>query len=77
MPDSLYVSKSLFKAKALEFFRQVEAEGQSLVITDHGKPVLELRPYREAQRDPLSLLKGSLLKYEQPLEPVGDDWESA
>lgn len=36
------VSKSEFKGKALEYFRQVQASGESVVVTDHGKPVLEV-----------------------------------
>ena len=39
------VSKSQFKAKALEFFRQVETGGKPVVITDHGEPKLEVRRY--------------------------------
>jgi hypothetical protein len=34
------VSKSEFKAKALEFFRQIESSGESMIVTDHGKPAL-------------------------------------
>ena len=34
------VSKSQFKAHALELFRQIEASGEPLVITDHGRPTL-------------------------------------
>ncbi|MFP3559849.1 type II toxin-antitoxin system Phd/YefM family antitoxin, partial [Paraburkholderia sp. SIMBA_049] len=34
------VSKSEFKARALEYFRLVEASGESLIVTDHGKPTL-------------------------------------
>ena len=30
------VSKSRFKAQALELFRQVEASGELLVVNDHG-----------------------------------------
>ncbi|MFK4445097.1 antitoxin (DNA-binding transcriptional repressor) of toxin-antitoxin stability system [Caballeronia udeis] len=72
------VSKSEFKAKALEFFRQVESSGESLIVTDHGRPTLELRPYRADARDPLDLLRGSLLRYDNPTDPVGeDDWEAA
>ena len=71
------VSKSQFKAKALEFFRQVESSGESVVITDHGQPKLEVRPYRSPARNPLDVLKGSVLRYEQPLASVGeDDWEA-
>lgn len=72
------VSKSEFKAKALEFFRQVESSGESLIVTDHGRPTLELRPYRDNAREPLELLRGSLLRYDNPMAPVGeDDWEAA
>jgi antitoxin (DNA-binding transcriptional repressor) of toxin-antitoxin stability system len=71
-----HVSKSEFKAKALEYFRLVETSGESLVVTDHGRPVLELRPYREEDRSPLDMLRGTLVRYDDPLEPVGDDWDS-
>ena len=71
------VSKSEFKAKALEFFRQVESSGESVVVTDHGKPALEIRPYRGADRNPLDILRGSVLLYENPLAPVDVEWESA
>lgn len=69
------VSKSQFKAKALEYFRQVEASGESLVVTDHGQPKLEVRPYQARARQPLDVLRGSVLRYEQPTAPVAeDDW---
>lgn len=71
------VSKSEFKAKALEFFRQVEASGQSVIVTDHGKPALEVRPYRGIERDPLDVLRGSVVRYESPTEPIDDgEWEA-
>jgi antitoxin (DNA-binding transcriptional repressor) of toxin-antitoxin stability system len=72
-----YVSKSRFKAKALELFREIEQSGEPIVITDNGKPKLEVRPYREAEGDPLERLRGSVLRYEDPFEPVGlEDWEA-
>jgi PHD/YefM family antitoxin component YafN of YafNO toxin-antitoxin module len=72
------VSKSEFKAKALEFFRQIEASGESVVVTDHGKPALEVRTYRSMERNPLDVLRGSVVRYENPTEPVADgDWEAA
>jgi prevent-host-death family protein len=36
--DMNKISKSQFKAKALELFRQVEATGEPLIITDNGQP---------------------------------------
>lgn len=71
------VSKSQFKARALEFFRQVEASGEAVVVTDHGQPTLEVRPYRPHTRNPLDILRGSVLRYDNPTAPVGeDDWEA-
>ena len=64
------VSKSEFKAKALEFFRQVEASGESLIVTDHGKPVVEMRPYREIERNLLDILRGSVMRYNNPADPI-------
>ena len=72
------VSKSEFKARALEFFRQVEASGESVIVTDHGKPALEVRPYRGIERNPLDVLRGSVVRYDSPTDPVAEgDWEAA
>ena len=72
---SIQVSKSQFKAKALEYFRQVEASGESVVVTDHGQPTLEIRPYKPLARSPLEILRGTVRRYDEPLAPVGeDDW---
>ena len=77
---SQQVSKSQFKARALALFRQIEATGEPLVITDHGRPALEVRPYRPSpteQPDPLQTLRGSVLRYEDPLAPVAQgDWDA-
>ena len=73
--NNTFVSKSQFKARALEYFRQVEASGETLIVTDHGKPTLEIRPFRSTNSNPFDLLKGSVLSYEDPTEPVGEnDW---
>lgn len=72
------VSKSVFKARALEFCREVEASGESLILTDHGRSVLEVRPYKEDELDPLETLQRSVVRYERPTDPIADDeWESA
>ncbi|WP_341474620.1 type II toxin-antitoxin system Phd/YefM family antitoxin [Thermus altitudinis] len=68
------VSKSYFKAHALELLRRVETTGEPLILTDRGRPVLEVRPYREG--DPREGLLGTLLHYEEPTEPTGEAWEA-
>jgi prevent-host-death family protein len=72
------ISKSKFKARALEYFREVERTGRPLIVTDHGRPVLKIVPYREDPKTALRELKDSVVRYEAPLEPAGDsDWEAA
>lgn len=71
------ISKSKFKPHALRYFREVERTGKALIITDRGKPVLQIVPYSEKPADVLRILRNSVIKYENPMEPVGvNDWES-
>ena len=71
------VSKSQFKAKALEYFRQVETGNKPLIVTDHGEPTVEVRRYHPRVRDPLDVLRGSVLRFAAPTAPVADDdWDA-
>ncbi|HEY4646875.1 MAG TPA: type II toxin-antitoxin system prevent-host-death family antitoxin [Steroidobacteraceae bacterium] len=71
------VSKSRFKAQALELFRQVERSGKPITITDRGKPVLLLVPWRDDPESAVRMLRETVVKYRAPTRPVGDDeWES-
>ena len=72
------VSKSEFKARALEHLRLIEASGEDLIVTDHGKPTLEIRPYRSREAQPLDILRGSVMRYDNPLDPIAkEDWETS
>lgn len=72
------LSKSRFKAKALEHLREVERSGTSLVITDRGIPVVKVVPYREEPGAALRSLRGSVRKYVDPLGPAvrPEEWAS-
>jgi prevent-host-death family protein len=71
------ISKSRFKARALELFREVESTGGTMIITDHGRPTIEVRPYRKVDRNPLEILHGSVTEYQDPMGSVGEgDWEA-
>jgi len=71
------VSKSKFKPRALEYFREVERTGKQLIITDRGKPVIKIIPYSEGSDKEMEALRGTVVKYDLPTEPVGlEDWES-
>ncbi len=75
--DTQQVSKSEFKAKALEYFRRIESSGESVIVTDHGKPALEVRQYRPNDRKPLDVLRGSVVRYKNPTDPIAvDDWDA-
>jgi len=74
---SRIVSKSQFKPHSLEYFRQIEQTGEELVITDHGKPVLKILPFVDDPEACFKGLRNTVLKYEDPMEPVGaDEWEA-
>ena len=77
MKSTTRVSKSQFKAQALEYFRAVEKSRKPLVITDRGKPVLKVAPYSEDPEEVLRELRNSVIKYKDPTKPVGEtDWET-
>jgi antitoxin (DNA-binding transcriptional repressor) of toxin-antitoxin stability system len=72
-----HVTKSQFKARALEYFRKIEASGKPIVITDRGRPTIEIRRYRSDQRSPLERLRGSVVEFRVPTAPVGEEeWEA-
>ena len=71
------VSKSQFKPHSLEYFREIERTGEELIISDHGRPVLKIGPYTEDPESCFRGLRNTVLKYDQPLEPVAEEeWEA-
>lgn len=71
------VSKSQFKARALEYFRMVEETRREIVITDRGRPVLRVIPFARESGEALMILRDTVVRYDDPTEPVGeDDWEA-
>lgn len=60
----------------MELLRKIEHTGESVVVTNRGKPSVEVRPYLRQKADPLTRLKGSVLLYRAPNRPVAEkDWE--
>ena len=50
--------------------------GESIIITDHGRPVAKIVPFQHERKPLLGILEGIIAEYIDPLEPVGeDDWE--
>ena len=71
------ISKSQFKPRALQYFREIEKTGKELIISDRGKPVLKIVPYNDNTEETLKALRNTVVKYDDPTKPVGlDDWEA-
>lgn len=73
---NIKISKSQFKPKALEYFRMVEEEKQTFIITHNGNPVAQITPFQDDDDSILSELSGTVLEFKSPTEPVGmESWE--
>ena len=71
------VSKATFKARALEIMRRVEATGSPVIVTDRGRPVLRLTPYRGEDDALLASLRGTVVSYAEPMEPAATgEWQA-
>lgn len=71
------ISKSKFKARALEVFRRVELTGEPVIITDRGTRTLIVKRYAPASNNPQQRLRGSVVRYDDPLGSVGEtDWKA-
>jgi len=71
------ISKTRFKAQALKIFRRLEQTGEPLIVTDRGRPALIVRKYTRPTPEPLARLRGSVRRYDQPFESVGEEqWEA-
>jgi antitoxin (DNA-binding transcriptional repressor) of toxin-antitoxin stability system len=71
------VSTTAVATRTLELLQQVVRTGEELVITDHGAPVVKLVRCQPGLDEALRALRGSVLRYDDPTEPVAlEDWES-
>ncbi len=68
--DVQQVTEAQFKGRALELFRKIEESGLTVVVTDQGRPVVEIRRYRRNQRSPLEVLRNSVVDFKRPTEPI-------
>ncbi|MDF1633522.1 type II toxin-antitoxin system Phd/YefM family antitoxin [Mycoplana sp. MJR14] len=74
------VAATEFKATCLRLIDEMNADGEPVVITRHGKPVAVLSPAVPAEgKSVFGALKGSVLRYDDPFAPAADadDWAAA
>ncbi len=71
------LSKSKFKARVLHYLRELASTGKPFIITDRGRPIAKVVPYRDNPEELLNGLRHTVIHYDEPLEPVGvEDWEA-
>lgn len=63
-----------FKAKCLSVLDQVAEDREAVVITKRGVPVAKLVPIERP--DARARLKGSVLRFVDPLLPIDEEWET-
>ncbi len=71
------VSKSVLKAKMLEYFREVETAGETLIVTSNGQPVLRVIPYCQdlTVDEAFADVRGKIHYHGDLLEPTTAEWE--
>ena len=70
------ISKSRLKARMLQEFREIESGGETLYVTDHGKPVLKIEPLADRRSifDVFKEFSNSVEISEEALAPEPDEW---
>lgn len=71
------VAATEFKAHCLTLLEEVRQTRQTLLVTRHGKPVVEISPYMPRSSDQTNPLKGSLLFEGDVISPIDEKWDSA
>lgn len=71
------ISKSKLKANMLQIFRELEASGETLIVTDHNKPVLKIVPIKEKKSvdELFGDWQGQVVFHEDPNTPTTDEWD--
>lgn len=65
-----------FKTRCLELMDRVRETGVEYIVTKHGRPVAKLVPYvPEPRPKAFGALKGTVLKYERPFDPIDAEWD--
>ena len=68
------ISKSKLKANMLKLFRELEANGGELIVTDHNKPVLKITPVDERVGVKEAFVGWNAVFHEDPDTPTIDEW---
>jgi antitoxin (DNA-binding transcriptional repressor) of toxin-antitoxin stability system len=78
VPIRKTISKSKLKARMLEVFRDLEANGGELIVTDRDRPVLRIVPIQEKKsvEEVFGQYQGKVIYNEDINAPTTDEWEA-
>ncbi|MEA5535223.1 type II toxin-antitoxin system Phd/YefM family antitoxin [Crocosphaera sp. XPORK-15E] len=70
------ISKSKLKSQLLEFLRLVESEGEEIIVTDRGNPVVKISKYANSPpTDELfAKMRGKITYFEDLTTPITEEW---
>lgn len=69
------ISKGRLKATMLEVFREIEKTGQPVIVTDRGKPVLRVEPYRQPVDAGMVFSDLTPVYHADILAPTEEEWD--
>lgn len=63
----------------LEIMREIEATGESVVVTDHGRPCVLVEPYAPKRdvREVFGDMTGQLVLHQDPDLPTTGEWNDS
>jgi len=65
-----------FKMHCLALLEEVRETRQPLLVTRHGKPVVEISPYVPKNAARVNPLKGSIVFQDDLISPLEEKWDS-
>ena len=73
------ISKSKLKANMLRVFREIEASGEELIVTDRNRPVLRIQPIGRGKsvEELFGPFQGQLVFHEDVNAPTIEEWAEA
>ena len=68
------VPATAFKAECLRLIDEMREDGETVIVTKHGKPVAMVSPLRQDETGGIvGALSGSVLRYDDPFAPAVED----
>jgi len=70
------VAKGTLQKKVVEYFREVEAKGEEIIVTNNKIPVLKITPLKKTRHvaDVFADVRGKIKYHKDILIPETEEW---